>query len=302
MRIPETKRDRAEVSESLASWRKQAEAEPANPLPRAMVTRLTAAQAAGYLLNDLKAAAKGEVSRSTIETEQNTTLEPQRGVSGTNSLSPAPQPRTPQERPARMPRTADQLHDDLRLLNRRVAEVSALLPEGSRQMFETRAATTMERIAERIDHQRAAEAAAPQRESKNDRQAMVPIIDQAREIARTETREAEQAAKDTKRVVEAERRIEAAPIGTPALTRHIAQGREHLRETEQRARHETREAQATNEAVRALTNDPASPLTQAASPDDPLVELRRQQAEMLDRLTEERERVKAKERGHEIGD
>jgi multidrug efflux pump subunit AcrB len=50
---------------------------------------------------------------------------------------------------------------DLRLMNQQIAEVVTALPEGSRANFTRQAAAYLEKIAERIDQQRAQEAKAP---------------------------------------------------------------------------------------------------------------------------------------------
>jgi type IV secretory pathway VirD2 relaxase len=64
IRIPETSRDRAEVTESLKGWLAEAKVMPVNQTVQAMVQRLSAAKAAGEVLGELKDAAKSEVSRS----------------------------------------------------------------------------------------------------------------------------------------------------------------------------------------------------------------------------------------------
>ncbi|MCZ8276290.1 MAG: hypothetical protein O9314_21820, partial [Microcystis sp. LE19-4.1E] len=58
-------------------------------------------------------------------------------------------------------KSADAMLRDLRLMNQRIAEVTNLLPEESRQRFTQQATSYLGRIAERIDQQRALEAKAP---------------------------------------------------------------------------------------------------------------------------------------------
>ena len=57
-------------------------------------------------------------------------------------------------------KSADAMLRDLRLMNQRIAEVTSVLPEGSRQRFTQQATGYLEKIAERIDQQRALEAKA----------------------------------------------------------------------------------------------------------------------------------------------
>jgi len=70
IRIPETRRDRAEVAESLKGWQAEAKEAQANSSVHAMVQRLAAAKAAGEVLGELKVAAKGELSRSVTGTRE----------------------------------------------------------------------------------------------------------------------------------------------------------------------------------------------------------------------------------------
>lgn len=58
-------------------------------------------------------------------------------------------------------KSADAMLQDLRLMNQRIAEVTNLLPEGSRQRFTQQATGYLEKIAERIDQKRALETKSP---------------------------------------------------------------------------------------------------------------------------------------------
>lgn len=203
VRIPMTERERTGLRESLEQWQGLAKADPANETASAMVTRLSAAKAAGDVMGALKAFAS-----PTAITNANP--------------PPADKVRGP-EMTDRPQVSADAMLRDLRLMNQQIAEVVTTLPEGSRANFTRQAAVYLEKIAERIDQQRVQEAKAP----------------------------------------------------VPDATQGTAQ---------------------------AFSSDQAQRGPEAQAPIDPLVELRRQQTEMLDRLAHERGRSMNRERGHEAGD
>lgn len=203
VRIPMTERERTGLRESLEQWQGLAKADPANETASAMVTRLSAAKAAGDVMGALKAFAS-----PTAITNANP--------------PPADKVRGP-EMTDRPQVSADAMPRDLRLMNQQIAEVVTTLPEGSRANFTRQAAVYLEKIAERIDQQRAQEAKAP-----------VP--------------------------------------------------------------------DATQGTAHAFSTDQPQRAPEAQAPIDPLVELRRQQTEMLDRLAHERGRSMNRERGHEAGD
>lgn len=74
-----------------------------------------------------------------------------------------------------------------------------------------------------------------------------------------------------------------------------------MRETEKQATIESKEARDAIEAARSIAADPAKrvePTSVAAN--DRIGEIRREQAEMLEKLSKERAQTKA--RGHEVGD
>jgi len=281
IRIPETERERAGVKESLEHWRTEAKASPESDLARTMVQRLTAANEAGTFIKDLKQSVSPEANKPTQQ--------------------PIPSPETPAPAMTDQPKSAADMLQDLRLLNQKAADVAALLPEGSRAKFLERAGTYLEKIAERVDQQRGEEAKAQAERAAHERQAMAPVVDKAEHVARVEAREAQQAAEAAGRAVEAERKIEGAPIGENGSMAAIDQKRVLVREAEKHATIESKEARDATEAARSVAVDPIKPVQPTAgATNDRVAEIRRKQAEMLEKLS--KERAQAKERGHEHGD
>ena len=140
IRIPMTGRERAGVSESLEHWQGLAKADPAHEVARTMVDRLSVAKEAGDAINAL---------RVVLSPKQ---VAPSRPL-------PINKVRAP-EMTENAEKSADAMLRDLRLMNQRIAEVTSVLPEGSRQRFTQQATGYLEKIAERIDQQRAQEAKA----------------------------------------------------------------------------------------------------------------------------------------------
>jgi len=285
IRIPETDRERAGVKESLAHWRTEAEASPESDLARTMVQRLSAANEAGATLTSLKQA------------------------SATQAATPEdskPNQQAPNEPPApamtHQPKSASDMLQDLRLLNQKAADVAALLPEGSRAKFLERAGTYLEKIAERVDLQRAEEAKAQTERTAKERQPMAPVVEKAEQVAKLEAREAQQASKAAGRAVEAARKVEGAPLSESGSTAAIDQKRALMREAEKQAATENNEARDATEAARSIAAEPAKSLQPGAftSTNDRVAEIRRRQAELLENLS--KERAQAKEKGHEQGD
>ena len=278
IRIPETERERAGVKESLAHWRAEAKARPENDLVRTMVQRLTAANEAGNTLSTLKQAATSE-DRKPVQQAPNET--------------PAPAM-------THQPKSASDMLQDLRLLNQKAADVAALLPEGSRAKFLERAGTYLEKIAERVDQQRADEAKGQAERLGRERQAMTPVVEKAEQVTRVEAREAQQAAKAAGRAVEAERKLEGAPLSENGSAAAIDQKRALVRKAEKQAATENREAREATETARSVTTDPVKPILPATN--DRAAEIRRKQVEMLEKLSKERAQAKTREKGHEQGD
>jgi len=302
IRIPETSRDRVAVTESLKSWQAAAKDVQANSSVHAMVQRLVAAKAAGEVLGELKAAVKGEVSRVVTGTREASREARPVDTIQASTNPPTVQPQSHNERPAPMPKSAAEMLHDLRLMNQRVADVSAILPEGSRTRFQERAAIAIERIAERVDQQRAAEARETAQQLAKENVAKAELSRDALQVASKEQREAIQAQRLADRTVEAERKVEAAPLSRQGKPAEIAQSRATVRESERNAAREGQEARIAADAARSIANDPAksvnTPIVAAAL--DPVAEIRRKQAEILERLSQER--GKAKDREQEAGD
>ncbi len=141
VRIPMTGRERADVRESLEHWRVVAKADPTNKTARTMADRLAAAKEAGDMLDTLK-----------------TALSPKPAI--LNHPSANDKSRAP-EMTENTGKSADAMLQDLRLMNQRIAEVTNLLPEGSRHRFTQQATGYLDKIAERIDQQRTLEVKSP---------------------------------------------------------------------------------------------------------------------------------------------
>jgi hypothetical protein len=200
-----------------------------------------------------------------------------------------------------MPKSAADMLHDLRLMNQRVADVSAMLPEGSRARFQERAASAIERIAERVDQQRAAEAKEAAQRETVDSTAKAELSKDAQQVAAKEQREAAQAKRLADRTVEAERKVEAAPLSQQGKPVEIEQSRATVREAEQNASREGQDARTAADAARSIANDPGKPVNDPSfiAASDPVAEIRRKQAEILERLSQEREKVRDRE--HESG-
>ncbi|WP_284180154.1 relaxase/mobilization nuclease domain-containing protein [Rhabdaerophilum sp. SD176] len=140
IRIPMTGRERAGVSENLEHWQGLAKADPAHEVARAMVDRLSVAKEAGDAINALRAVLSPEQVAPSHPSPNNSVRAPEMTENAEKS--------------------ADAMLRDLRLMNQRIAEVTNLLPEGSRQRFTQQATGYLEKIAERIDQQQAQEAKA----------------------------------------------------------------------------------------------------------------------------------------------
>lgn len=203
VRIPMTKRERASLRESLEHWQGLAKDNPAHKTVRAMVDRLSVAKEAGDAINALRAV-----------------LSPKQVA--LSHTSPINKVRAP-EMTENAEKSADAMLRDLRQMNQRIAEVTSLLPEGTRQRFTQQATGYLEKIAERIDQQRALEAKSP------------------------------------------------VPAGVQAT-------------------------------FRSPVSDQAQATPDQQVPIDPMAELRRQQTEMLERLAQERQESRDRERGHESRD
>lgn len=283
IRIPMTERERAGVRESLEHWQSVAKADPAHEIASAMVERLAVAKEAGDAISALKDALSAKAT-----TQASHQSPPEK--------APAP------EMTDHSQKSADAMLQDLRLMNQRIADVSAMLPEGSREKFTQRAAGYLEEIAERVDQKRAQEAKAPVREKTQERAAAAPLVEQAQRVATVEVREAQQATRTLDRAVEAERKFEGEPLTAQGASAGITRQRAFVGEAERSASAEQHEAKAAQAAARSLARDPTQPIPASQVQCDPLAELRRQQAEMLERVAQERGRSKDRERGHEAGD
>jgi type IV secretion system T-DNA border endonuclease VirD2 len=184
-------------------------------------------------------------------------------------------------RSSAMPITAVQMQSDLKLLNEAVDKVGAVLPTDTRAAFFERSGRYLEKLAARVDMQREFEA-------KSSQTALAPVAEQAARIARVEQREAIGAERLVERAEVIERRAEAAANPTRASGRDL-ESRAVVREAERTAADEKARAHAAAEAQRALTINASAPLAASLAVDERLEALRREQAEKLRQITEQRE-------------
>jgi len=185
IRIPMTERERASVMESLERWRSEVKATTENDLAQCMLHRLTTAHEAGSILKDLRQAAAPE------------NREAQPHKSNANETS--------DNAMSHKPKSAADMLLDLRVLNQKAADVAALLPEGSRAKFLERAGTYLEKIAERVDQQRADEAKVQAGPTSQVRPSMAPVVEKAGKAPGTATWEAQQISDVVDRVTEIRR-------------------------------------------------------------------------------------------------
>ena len=248
VRVPQTERERAGVRQSFEHWQAETKADPANALARNMVERLGAAHAAGTVLNDLRLAAKG-AARGDAEV-------------GRAVGSPA----APSSKPSLAPaQSADQLSEDLQLLNKQVNEASALLPASSRAGFLKQTEVRLNQLAEWVDRQRGQEAeeqGAPDRNARVGQEANPSFV----EATRTEN---------------------------DALTGVMI----HQAQIPKGAVQTGASASASEPEVPSTV-----PQDQPLGPVDPVAMIRRQQAELLEGLKAQRQGEQDKDRGHEAGE
>lgn len=277
IRIPMTERERASVMESLERWQSEVKATTENDLARHMLHRLTTAHQAGSILKDLRQAAAPE----------NREAQPHK-----NNANETPAPAM-----SHQSKSAADMLLDLRVLNQKAADVAALLSDGTRAKFIERTRTYLETIAARIDQQRAEEA----RATSQERQSMAPIVEKVEQIVRAEVREAQQAAKVAGPAVEAGQKSKRGPLSEKVSRAFIERTPSLVREVERQVTTENSEVQAAIETARSIPTGPT--ITDQSVPvgkNDRVVEIRRKQAEMLEKLS--KERAQTKERGHEVGE
>ena len=150
VRIPMTERERAGLHENLEHWRAEAKASPHDDLARSMVQRLNAAHEAGKVFQDLKQIAGFENPRTSAPMI----------IANERLASDMTHP----------PRSATDMLQDLQALNKQVANVTVLLPEGSRAKFIERAGTFLETIASKVDQRRLEEARIESEQKLGERQ------------------------------------------------------------------------------------------------------------------------------------
>jgi hypothetical protein len=178
------------------------------------------------------------------------------------------------------------MNADLKVLNEAVDNVAAVLPEGSQRQFMDRAGAYLEKIAERVDLQRALEVRTPQAQA-----ALRPVVAEAQGIAAAETREAAAAQRVADRAVVLERRAESSPHAPAGSPSEIDTKRSLVRQAEQLAATDVQKAAAAQEAQRALAANAAAPLAATLTADARLEELRIKQAETLKTLINDRANV-----------
>ncbi len=252
IRFPTTVRQLITGDTALSAWSAVAKEQPHNEIATANVSRLLTSQIAGETLVTL--------SKLGILPEHN-------------------------RRPD-MALSSQRMNADLKVLNEAVDNVTAVLPEGSQRQFMDRAGAYLEKIAERVDLQRALEIRTPQAQA-----ALQPVMAEAQGIAAVETREAAAAQRVADRAVVLERRAESSPHAPAGSPSEIDTKRSLVRQAEQLAATDAQKAAAAQEAQRALAANAAAPLAATLTADARLEELRIKQAETLKTLINDRANV-----------
>ena len=252
IRFPTTVRQLITGDTALSAWSAVAKEQPHNEIATANVSRILTSQIAGETLVTL--------SKLGILPEHN-------------------------RRPD-MALSSQRMNADLKVLNEAVDNVAAVLPEGSQRQFMDRAGAYLEKIAERVDLQRALEVRTPQAQA-----ALRPVVAEAQGIAAVETREAVAAQRVADRAVVLERRAESSPNAPAGSPSEIDTKRSLVRQAEQLAATDAQKAAAAQEAQRALAANAAAPLAATLTADARLEELRIKQAETLKTLINDRANV-----------
>lgn len=261
IRLPVTDRGRQAIGESVAAWSSVAREAPENLVARAMVERLTLAQAVGGILQTIG-------KRVGFLTED-----------------------------AAMAVTADKMAKDLHLMNEAVSRTSDLLEGETRRQFQERSAAYLETLAVRVDLQRLQESGVEQlSRAEVERIAGVNadrLIERANEIRLKEEREAAAALRQAEQTVEADRRIDAGAARGPEAQDERRTERMATDRSEQAAAREAREAAATTETARLLAEHPGQPIPQALVQTDALAKLQLEQEKVLRELEAEKSEAEA---------
>ena len=257
IKLPASEPDRRVVNESVIAWSTVAREHPDNAIAKDMHERLTMAQTIGSILHTI-----GKRVELLIKEDQSMAI------------------------------TSDQMVKDLRLMNEAVSRTSDLLDGETKQQFRETSARYLETLANRVDLQRAQESGVPQL-SRPEVEAIVGVnaerlITHAQDVRLKEEREATSAERLADRAVEAERRQEARGGVDPQSQRELAAERAIVRDSQQSAAREVREAAAAVEAARVLSEHPAQPLPPALIQTNALAKLRAEQEKIVREIEAER--------------
>lgn len=255
--LPAFRPDRRIVNESVEAWSTVAREHPDNAAAKDMLVRLTMAQTLGAILHTI-----GKRVEHLIREGQGMAI------------------------------TSEQMAKDLRLMNEAVSRTSDLLDGATKQQFREKSARYLETLANRVDLQRAEESGVQQL-SRSEVEAIAGVnadrlIARAQDVRLKEEREAVSAERLANRAVEAEQRQEARGGVDPQSQRELTVERAIVRGSQQSAAREAREAAASVEAVRVLSEHPAQPLPQALIQTDDLAKLRAEQEKIVREIEAER--------------
>ena len=257
IRLPTSESDRGVVHESVVAWNAVAREHPGHSVAKHMVDRLTMAQTLGAILHTV-----GKRVEHLTREDQSMAI------------------------------TSEQMAKDLRLMNEAVSRTSDMLDGVTKQQFQETSARYLETLANRVDLHRAQERGVQQL-SRSEVEAIAGVnaerlIARAQDVQLKEQREAASAERLADRAVEAERRQEARGGVDPQSQRELAAERAIVRDSQQSAAREAREAAAAVQAARVLAENPAHPLPQVLVQTDALVKLRAEQEKIVREIEAER--------------
>lgn len=261
VRIPSSERQLSIINDGLKSWEKVAASQPGNRTAQDTILRLEQSRLAGETI-----------------------------ILFAEHLKTSPV----QEH--KMPQSAADMQADLRELNEVMAEVSAELPPSARAKFENKSGEYLEKVAEMVDHRRATELQAARELIGQETPALTRVVAQARDIAAREEREAIAANAVVAGSVALARVTNANPDAAPA-ERETAGN--IVRDAEAIASREAHEARAAQEALRRISQAPATQLPREFEVDDGLTELARAQKAVLAKDAAEHDLRKASEQEDE---
>ena len=257
VKIPATIRERQVVNSSHGAWSQLAANQPQGGLAHEMKERLALA---GAIANVIEIIAKRVTFYET-------------GGSPMANVS------------------AEQMNSDLRAIDRTVASISEQLSGPTRQAFLDRSQPYLERLAARVDVQRAIEGGAQSFTAQDVAQragvAGDRIIADAIRLAAKDAAQAAQAERIAQSISASEIRDSGAPALTPTAQQDLVEERRAAALAQSQASAQGREADAAAEAARLVQQNPVNAIPQALTATDALQKIRLEQEALARQLDAE---------------